>query len=47
MERKVNKGEYLSPQCEAIEMQMAGVIAVSADNVDVRDPWGSSSEEDW
>lgn len=46
MERKVNKGEYLSPQCEAIEMQMVGVIAVSGDFT-VDDPWGSSSEENW
>lgn len=42
MERKVIKGEYLSPQCEVIEMQVAGMIAVS-----VEDPWDRIDEEDF
>lgn len=41
MGSKVIKGEYLSPQCEVIEMQVAEIIAVS-----VEDPWVDNIEDE-
>lgn len=46
MERKVNKGEYLSPQCEVIEMQMTEIIAASGDYT-VSNPWEDNEEQNW
>ena len=43
----VSRQIYVSPEVETVDVEMRDLIAVSADNVDVRDPWGSSSEEDW
>lgn len=38
---------YVSPEVESVDIELKEIIAVSADNVDVPDPWRSSSEEDW
>lgn len=38
---------YVSPEVETVDMQLQEIIAVSADNVDVGNPWGDDEERDW
>lgn len=42
----MNTGEYHSPQCEVIEMQMTGVVSTSVGDVTVTDPWSGNMEEE-
>lgn len=36
---------YVSPEVEIVDIQVQDIIAVSADNVDVDNPWGGNEEE--
>lgn len=42
-----NRQAYVSPEVETMEVEMRDLIAVSADNVDVRDPWRDDEEKEW
>lgn len=42
-----NRLSYVSPEVEAVDIQMEDLIAVSADGVDVRNPWGDDEEKEW
>lgn len=42
-----NRLAYVSPEVEAVDIQVEDLIAVSADGVDVRNPWGDDEEKEW
>lgn len=42
-----SKRIYEHPQCEAIEMRLAAVIADSDPDATVSDPWTENEEVEW
>ena len=42
-----NRQLYVSPEVEAVGIQLQGLVAVSADDTTVGDPWGPSTEVNW
>lgn len=40
-----NRLAYVSPEVETMDIQIQDIIAVSADNVDVDNPWGGNEVE--
>ena len=42
-----NRQVYVSPEVEIVDIQVQDLIAVSADYVNVVDPWGDNTETEW
>ena len=40
MEKEKNKEQYISPECETLELRLEGVIAASGDPKDYNNPFG-------